>query len=47
MAQNQNDAGSVSEALDRMVRDLLGAYLDALAEGEDPGGERDGRMAGG
>ena len=37
MAQNQNDAGSVSEALDRMVRDLLGAYLDALAEGEDPG----------
>ena len=37
MAQNPSDTGSVSEALDGMVCNLLGAYLDSLAEGEDPG----------
>ena len=37
MAQNPSDTGSVSEALDGMVCNMLGAYLDSLAEGEDPG----------
>lgn len=37
MTQNTQDAGSVSAQLDAMVCDLLGAYLDALAEGEQPG----------
>lgn len=37
MAQNPSDTGSVSEALDGMVCNLLGAYLDSLAEGGDPG----------
>lgn len=37
MAQNSQDAGLVSAQLDGMVCDLLGTYLDALAEGEEPG----------
>lgn len=38
MMQNTQDAGSVSAQLDAMVCDLLGSYLDALAElEEEPG----------
>lgn len=37
MAQNAQDAGSVSPELDGMVCDVIGEYLDALAHGIDPG----------
>ena len=33
----ENNEGAVSTALDAMVGDLLGAFLDCLAEGENPG----------
>lgn len=37
MAADSQSGSSVSAQLDGMVCDLLGTYLDALAEGEDPG----------
>lgn len=37
MAQDMQDAGNVSAELDAMVCDLIGAFLDDLAQGEDPG----------
>ena len=37
MAQDMQDAGNVSAELDAMVCDLIGAFLDDLAAGENPG----------
>lgn len=37
MTDNKRDAGAVSPELDAMTCDLIGTFLDALAEGEDPG----------
>lgn len=37
MAEDRIDAGTVSPELDEMTCDLIGAFLDSLAEGEDPG----------
>lgn len=37
MAEDRQEAGSVSPELDAMVCDVIGAFLDALAEGADPG----------
>ena len=37
MAQDTQGAGSVSAELDQMVCDLIGAFLDDLAQGENPG----------
>lgn len=37
MAQDMQDAGNVSTELDAMVCDLIGAFLDDLAAGENPG----------
>ncbi len=37
MAQDMQSAGNVSAELDAMVCDLIGAFLDALAAGENPG----------
>lgn len=37
MAQDMQDAGNVSAELDAMVCDLIGAFLDDLASGENPG----------
>lgn len=37
MTHANNDGATVSPELDEMVGDVLGAFLDALAEGEDPG----------
>ena len=39
MAQDMQDAGNVSAELDAMVCDLIGAFLDDLAAGENPGEE--------
>ena len=40
MAQDMQDAGNVSAELDAMVCDLIGAFLDDLAAGENPGVDR-------
>lgn len=37
MAQDMQSAGNVSAELDAMVCDLIGAFLDDLAAGENPG----------
>ena len=37
MPQNNQNAGAVSSELDAMTCDVIGAFLDSLAEGEDPG----------
>ena len=37
MAQNSDNQGAVSPELDAMVCDLIGAFLDDLAAGENPG----------
>lgn len=37
MPQNNQNPGAVSSELDAMTCDVIGAFLDALAEGEDPG----------
>lgn len=37
MPQNNQTSGSVSPELDAMTCDVIGAFLDSLAEGEDPG----------
>ena len=37
MAQDMQNAGNVSAELDAMVCDLIGAFLDDLAAGENPG----------
>lgn len=37
MTDNQQTAGAVSPELDAMTCDMIGLFLDALAEGENPG----------
>ncbi len=37
MAEDRRDAGTVSPELDEMTCDVIGLFLDALAEGDDPG----------
>lgn len=37
MTQDMNDGDVISPELDAMVGDMLGSFLDALAEGDDPG----------
>ena len=37
MPQNNQTNGAVSSELDAMTCDVIGAFLDSLAEGEDPG----------
>lgn len=37
MTHDVNDGAAVSPELDAMVGDVLGSFLDALAEGADPG----------
>lgn len=37
MTRAKNDNAGVSAELDAMVGDVLGSFLDALAEGEEPG----------
>lgn len=37
MTQDMNDGDVISPELDAMVGDVLGSFLDALAEGDDPG----------
>lgn len=37
MPQNDQQPGAVSAELDAMTCDVIGAFLDCLAEGEDPG----------
>lgn len=37
MASGNIEHGGVSPELDAMVGDVIGAFLDALAEGDDPG----------
>lgn len=37
MPQNNQNASAVSPQLDSMTCDVIGAFLDSLAEGEDPG----------
>ena len=40
MAQDMQDAGNVSAELDAMVCDLIGAFLNDLAAGEDAASNR-------
>lgn len=37
MSSNNQQAGSVSPELDAMACDMMGAFLDSLADGDDPG----------
>lgn len=37
MSDNNHQAGAVSPELDAMTCDMIGLFLDALAEGDDPG----------